>query len=121
MARRHGWRRTVGQPDQPAERAVGRSVARFSRWHSFPAHQRCRCAVLGILEYAEHVFQCEDAGNVIVESQSAKTNWIGLAFVGDLHRNTDDPSVDPEANQSGSLHSWQFDTREYEPAAPLQP
>ena len=121
MARGHGWLRSVGQPDEPAERTAGRSMARFSGRHSISARQRIRCAVLGILEYAEHVFQCEDAGNVIVEPQPPKTNWIGLAFFGDLHRKRDDASVDSEANQSGGVHSRQLDNRQYESTPALQP
>src|SRR5437867_6088246 len=120
MARGHGRIGALGKPDEPAERVVGRSMARFSRWHSIPADQGDRCAVLCIFEYAEHIFQCEDSGNVIVESQPPKTNWIRLAFVGDLYRNRDDASMEPEANQSGGLYSRQFDNRQHKPAPSLQ-
>src|SRR5881409_552956 len=105
MARRHGRRGAVGKPDEPAERVVGRSLARFSWWHSIPVNQRHRCPLFCIFEYAEHVFQCEDAGNFIMESQHPKTDRIRVAFVSELYWNRDGAPMEPETNQSCDLHT----------------
>src|SRR6266404_8610367 len=132
MARGHSGLGALGKPNEPAERVPGRSMARFSRWHSIPPDQGRRCTFFRIFEYAEYVFRREDTHNLILESQHTKTDCVRLAFIGDLYRNRDNAPVGPEATQSCDLHprrpvhiersdlSHVFYNRQYEPAPPIQ-